>query len=119
MVVLLTRQYHLPILQWPLVIVLEKLTIAALNGPKVLGAAYLTAPCREKLYTTAGSEFSSEVGKMMLLVRALYGLKRSGAAFCSFWTVGQILMFGSSHVLLHVADYHVSPCHWYTYHLLL
>ena len=64
------------------------LTIAPLNGLKVLGAdienAYLTAPCREKIYTTAGPEFGSDAGKTMLIVRALYGLKTSGAAFRSF-----------------------------------
>ena len=64
------------------------LTIAALNGLKVLAAdienAYLTAPCREKIFTTAGPEFGSDVGKTMLIVRALYGLKTSGAAFRSF-----------------------------------
>ena len=64
------------------------LTIAALNGLKVLAAdienAYLTAPCREKIWTVAGPEFGSDAGKKMLIVRALYGLKTSGAAFRSF-----------------------------------
>ena len=61
------------------------LTIAALNDLKVLGCdiqnAYLTAKCREKIWTIAGPEFGSEEGKIMLVVRALYGLKSSGAAF--------------------------------------
>ena len=64
------------------------LTIAALNGLKVFAAdienAYLTAPCREKIWTVAGPEFGSDAGKKMLIVRALYGLKTSGAAFRSF-----------------------------------
>jgi hypothetical protein len=65
------------------------LTIAALNGLKVLVCdiqnAYLTAPCREKIWTVAGPEFGPEdQGKNMLVVRALYGLKSSGAAFRSF-----------------------------------
>jgi len=61
------------------------LTIAALNDLKVLCCdiqnAYLTAPCREKIWTVAGPEFGSEAGQPMLVVRALYGLKSSGAAF--------------------------------------
>jgi Reverse transcriptase (RNA-dependent DNA polymerase). len=65
------------------------LTIAALNDLKVLACdiqnAYLTAPCREKIWTIAGPEFGPEdKGKKMLVVRALYGLKSSGAAFRSF-----------------------------------
>ena len=49
--------------------------------------AYLTAPCREKIWCTAGREFESfgiAKGTALLLVRALYGLKSSGAAFRSF-----------------------------------
>lgn len=64
------------------------LTIAALNDLQVLACdiqnAYLTAKCREKIYTIAGPEFGSERGKIMLVVRALYGLKSSGAAFRAF-----------------------------------
>ena len=65
------------------------LLIAALNDLDILACdiqnAYLTAPCREKIYTTAGPEFGTELcGKTMLVVRALYGLKSSGAAFRSF-----------------------------------
>ena len=56
--------------------------------------AYHTAPCREKVYTKAGPEFGpSDCGKTMLIVRALYGLKSSGAAFRSsladhLWDIG-------------------------------
>ena len=61
------------------------LTIAALNGLKVLACdiqnAYLTAMCREKIWTIAGPEFGSDAGKIMLITKALYGLKSSGAAF--------------------------------------
>ena len=64
------------------------LTIAALNDLKVLPCdilnTYLTAPCREKFWCTAGPEFGPDRGKTMLVVRALYGLKSSGAAFRSF-----------------------------------
>jgi Reverse transcriptase (RNA-dependent DNA polymerase) len=46
-----------------------------------VGNAYLNAPCREKIFTIAGPEFQSEVGKVMIIKRALYGLKSSGAAW--------------------------------------
>ena len=61
------------------------LTIAALNNLKVLPCdiqnAYLTAKCREKIWTIAGPEFGSDLGKLMIVVRALCGLESSGAAF--------------------------------------
>ena len=61
------------------------LTVAALNGLKVLACeiqnAYLTATCREKIWTVAGPEFVADCGKRMIVVRALYGLKSFGAAF--------------------------------------
>ena len=59
-------------------------TVAALNDLDVLSAdvqgAYLNAPTKEKVYTTAGLEFGADkVGRPVLIVRALYGLKSSGA----------------------------------------
>jgi hypothetical protein len=61
------------------------LTIAALNGLKLLACdiqnAYLTADCREKIWTRAGPEFGSEVGTIFIVKKALYGLKSAGAAF--------------------------------------
>ena len=61
------------------------LTIAALNGLEVMACdiqnAYLTADCREKIWTRAVPEFGSESGTIMLIRKALYGLKSSGAAF--------------------------------------
>ena len=63
-------------------------TIAALNDLQVrtcdIQNACLTAPCREKIAIVAGPEFGSEAGQIMLVVRALYGLKSSGAAFRAF-----------------------------------
>ena len=63
------------------------LLIAALNDLAVLSAdiqnAYLHAKCREKIWTRAGPEFGSDQGCVMIVVRALYGLKTSGAAFRS------------------------------------
>ena len=63
------------------------LTIAGLNGLKVMACdiqnAYLTADCREKVWTVAGPEFGSEAGTVFLVKKALYGLKSAGAAFRS------------------------------------
>ena len=63
------------------------LTIAALNQLEVMACdiqnAYLTANCREKIWTRAGPEFGSESGTIMLIRKALYGLKSSGTAFCA------------------------------------
>ena len=60
-------------------------TLAALNGLDIKGAdiqnAYLTAQCREKIYTICGPEFGSDKGKIMIIKRALYGLKSAGGAF--------------------------------------
>ena len=65
------------------------LMIAALNGLEISSCdiqnAYLTAPCREKIYFIAGPELGSDQGKIMIIRRALYGLKSSGAAFRSFF----------------------------------
>ena len=46
--------------------------------------AYLTAPCCEKVWTRAGPEFGMDEGKVFIVVRALYGLKSSGAAVRAF-----------------------------------
>lgn len=60
--------------------------IAALNDIDLMmfdvGNAYLNAATTEKLYTIAGKEFGpDEEGKIMIIRRALYGLKSSGAAY--------------------------------------
>ena len=61
------------------------LTIAALNELSVMACdiqnGYLTAGCRERIWTRAGPEFGSESGSIMIVKKALYGLKGSGAAF--------------------------------------
>ncbi len=63
------------------------LTIAGLNGLQVMACdiqnAYLTADCREKIWTVAGPEFRSEAGTIFIVRKALYGLKSPGAAFRS------------------------------------
>jgi hypothetical protein len=43
--------------------------------------AYLTAPITENVWTVLGPEFGEDAGKRALIMRALYGLKSSGAAF--------------------------------------
>eukprot|EP00957_Ditylum_brightwellii_P181850 13853569-Ditylum_brightwellii.AAC.1 len=64
------------------------LTIAALNDLDVMAAdignAYLNAPCREKVYFTAGTEFGAKKGQYVVVIRAFYGLKTSGAAWRAF-----------------------------------
>ena len=64
------------------------LTIAALNDLDIMAAdignAYLNAPCREKVYFTAGTEFGAKKGQYVVVIRALYGLKTSGAAWRAF-----------------------------------
>ena len=62
------------------------LTVAALDGLRIMACdiqkAYLTADCRERIWTRSGPKFGSEAGTIFLLVKkALYGLKSAGAAF--------------------------------------
>ena len=61
------------------------LTYAALNDLEVKGAdiqnAYLSAPCKEKIYTKLGPEFRPDEGNFAIITRALYGLKFAGASF--------------------------------------
>ena len=61
------------------------LTLAVLNDLEVKTAdimnAYLTAPVTEKVWTVLGPEFGADAGKKALVIRALYGLKSTGAAF--------------------------------------
>jgi hypothetical protein len=64
------------------------LLIAALNDLDLQAAdvqnAYLLAPCREKIWVKAGAEFGDLEGNTLIINKALYGLKSSGAAFRSF-----------------------------------
>ena len=50
-----------------------------------IGNAYLNAPCREKICTVAGRQFSTDCGAIFLVTRALYGLKLAGAAWWAFF----------------------------------
>jgi hypothetical protein len=61
-------------------------TLAALNGLDILAAdiqnTYLSAPTEERLYVVAGLEFPPELrGRPAKIVRAVYGMKSSGALF--------------------------------------
>jgi hypothetical protein len=59
--------------------------LAALNDLELvaadIGNAYLQATTKEKIYAMAGPEFRELQGRTMIIVRALYGLKYSGAAW--------------------------------------
>ena len=81
------------------------LTLAALKDLEVkvgdVMNAYITAPCSEKIWTTLGPEFGADAGKQAIVVRALYGLKSSGAAFRKhlgecMQSLGYKSLFGSS-----------------------
>jgi hypothetical protein len=59
--------------------------IAGLNDLDVLAGdvtnAYLNAPCREKIWFEGQIETGKDRGKVLIITRALYGLKSSGAAW--------------------------------------
>jgi hypothetical protein len=62
--------------------------VAALNDIEILSAdignAYLNAPTKERVHTSAGPEFGlNRIGQVVIIVKALYGLKSSGAAWHS------------------------------------
>jgi hypothetical protein len=61
--------------------------LAALNDVEILSCdiqnAYLTAQTKEKLWTRVDAAFGSDAGRPAKIVRALYGLKASGACFRS------------------------------------
>jgi hypothetical protein len=59
--------------------------LAALNDVEILSCdiqnAYLTAQTKEKLWTRVDAAFGADKGRPAKIVRALYGLKASGACF--------------------------------------
>ena len=63
------------------------LTLAALNGLNVKCAdvqnAYLNAEPKERVYIIAGKEFGRYEGRTVVIIRSLYGLKGSGAAWAA------------------------------------
>ena len=62
--------------------------VAALNFLDLQAAdienSYLTAPCSENIWTRARPQFGIGKGNVYIVVRALYGLKSSGAEFRAF-----------------------------------
>ncbi len=63
------------------------LMLAARNDLQVKAGdvlnAYITAPVKEKVWTILRPKFGNDAGKGAIIVRALYGLKSAGAAFCA------------------------------------
>ena len=59
--------------------------IAALNDLDIMSCdlenAYLNAPCREKIWFEGGAECGEDQGKVLVVVRALYGLKSAGSSW--------------------------------------
>jgi hypothetical protein len=52
-----------------------------------IGNAYINANVREKVYFIAGDEFgASKKGKRVVIIKALHGLKTSGAAWRAHFT---------------------------------
>jgi hypothetical protein len=43
--------------------------------------AYLNAKCKEKIWFEGGIECGADQGKVLIVVRALYGLKSAGASW--------------------------------------
>ena len=56
--------------------------LASLNDLDIfacdIGNAYLNVKCREKIWTESGTQFVTEKGMVMIIARALYGIKISG-----------------------------------------
>ena len=61
------------------------LLLAELNGLDIMacdvGNAYLNAPCREKVWFQGGLVTGGDKGKILVITRALYGLKSSGTSW--------------------------------------
>jgi hypothetical protein len=59
--------------------------IAALNDIDIISCdlenAYLNAKCQEKVWFEGGLECGEDKGKVLIVVRALYGLKSAGASW--------------------------------------
>ena len=50
-----------------------------------IGNAFLTAPNMEKVWTVAGPEFGGQVGSVIEITRALYGLATASRSFHKFF----------------------------------
>ena len=67
--------------------VIIMLTLAALNRVDLQTAdvynAYLNNKSKERVYFYAGTQFVKDEGKLVIVVRALYGLKGSGISWAA------------------------------------
>ena len=64
-----------------------------------VGNVYLNKPAYEKLYTHTREKFGKDKGKLLVIVRILYGLRSSGAAYTDhFETLLLKLSFKSYHL---------------------
>ena len=76
--------------------------VAALNDLNVLAGdiqnAFLSAPTQERIFFYAGEEWKSDKDRVVVVVRALYGLKSSALQFRNFLadTLGNTLGFKAS-----------------------
>ena len=76
--------------------------IAALNGLEILAGdiqnAFLSAPTKEKVFFYAGDEWKADKDRIVVVVRALYGLKSSALQFRNYLaeTLANKLGFKSS-----------------------
>ena len=63
---------------------------AAINGNDLVmidvGNAFVNALCKEKVYARAGPEFGDDEGRLVIIVKALYGLRSSGSAWHSHFS---------------------------------
>ena len=50
-----------------------------------IGNAFVTDPCLKKVYSIAGPEFGQQEDSVLLIRKALYGLKSSSRAFRQFF----------------------------------
>ena len=64
---------------------MSRFTIAALNGVDVMSCnldnAYLNAMCCEKIWFEGGTECGEDKGKVLIVVRVLYGIKPAGLSW--------------------------------------
>ena len=67
--------------------------IAFLNDLDILAGdvqnAYWNAPTKEKVHFIAGSEWKADEGKIVVIVRTMYGLKSSGLEKLSYRHIKQ------------------------------
>ena len=90
-----------------------------------IGNAYLNAPCREKIWFVAGPECGPTLrGKPCKLVRALYGLKSSGAAWRAMFSsfVTETLRFNPTRIdpdVYYRKNYRSDGTAYYKYLLLV